>query len=78
MLSYKIDYCFIINYYYHDSCCCKIIGADIELTGVIGAGIGTVLEVIFYHYLETPLLKREMFFTILLGFALVEATALLT
>jgi F-type H+-transporting ATPase subunit c len=56
----------------------KIIGAGIASTGVIGAGIG--IGTVFGSYLlslsRNPLLKGEMFSIMLLGFALVEATAL--
>jgi F-type H+-transporting ATPase subunit c len=56
----------------------KLIASGIASTGVIGAGIG--IGVIFGSYLlalsRNPLLKGEMFSIMLLGFALVEATAL--
>jgi F-type H+-transporting ATPase subunit c len=56
----------------------KIIGSGIASTGVIGAGIG--IGIIFGSYLialsRNPNMKSEMFSIMLLGFALVEATAL--
>ncbi len=56
----------------------KIIGSGIASIGVIGAGIG--IGIIFGSYLlalsRNPALKSELFSIMLLGFALVEATAL--
>ena len=56
----------------------KIIGSGIASIGVIGAGIG--IGTVFGCYLialsRNPLLKGELFSIMLLGFALVEATAL--
>ena len=56
----------------------KLIGSGIASVGVIGAGIG--IGTIFGSYLmalsRNPMMKGEMFSIMLLGFALVEATAL--
>ena len=56
----------------------KLIGSGLASIGVIGAGIG--IGTIFGCYLlalsRNPLLKGELFSIMLLGFALVEATAL--
>ncbi len=56
----------------------KLIASGIASIGVIGAGIG--IGTIFGSYLlalsRNPTLKNEMFSIMLLGFALVEATAL--
>jgi F-type H+-transporting ATPase subunit c len=56
----------------------KLIASGIASIGVIGAGIG--IGTIFGSYLiavsRNPVMKSEMFSIMLLGFALVEATAL--
>ena len=57
---------------------CKLLASGIACLGVIGAGIG--IGIIFGSYLlalsRNPNLKSELFSTMLLGFALVEATGL--
>ena len=56
----------------------KIIGSGLASMGVIGSGIG--IGIIFGSYLlalsRNPALRAELFSIMLLGFALVEATAL--
>jgi len=56
----------------------KLLGAGFSTVGVLGAGIG--IGVVFGSYLisisRNPNMKSELFSTLILGFALVEATAL--
>lgn len=53
-------------------------GAGFATVGVLGAGVG--IGVVFGSYLiaasRNPNMKSELFSTLILGFALVEATAL--
>lgn len=56
----------------------KLIGAGVATTGVMGAGVG--IGNLFHGYLvalsRSPNMKTELFSTMILGFALTEATAL--
>lgn len=56
----------------------KLISAGIATVGVVGAGVG--IGIVFGCYLNAlarnPSLKGELFSTMILGFALTEATAL--
>ena len=56
----------------------KLISAGIATVGVAGAGVG--IGVVFGAYLNAlarnPSLKGELFSSLILGFALTEATAL--
>jgi F-type H+-transporting ATPase subunit c len=56
----------------------KLIGAGLSVIGLGGAGIG--IGLLFSGYLlslsRNPSLKGELFSSLILGFALVEATAL--
>jgi len=56
----------------------KLIGAGLSTIGVLGAGVG--IGLVFAGYLiamsRHPGLKNDLFSALILGFALVEATAL--
>lgn len=56
----------------------KLIGAGLSVIGLAGSGVG--IGLVFASYIKSmarnPSLKGELFSALILGFAIVEATAL--